>query len=65
MAELHVIGQLVGASGFNGHSVFCKVRCGGGALMAAGGVGAPLHAARCPWPSARPSKDCPDQAVAA
>jgi hypothetical protein len=26
MAELHIIGQLVGATGFDGHSVFCKVR---------------------------------------
>jgi hypothetical protein len=25
MAELHVIGQVLGASGFKGHSVFCKV----------------------------------------
>lgn len=26
MAELHVIGQVLGASGFPGYSVFCKVR---------------------------------------
>jgi hypothetical protein len=25
MAELHVIGQVLGASGFEGHSIFCKV----------------------------------------
>ncbi|KAI8475833.1 MAG: B9 domain-containing protein [Monoraphidium minutum] len=24
MAELHIVGQLVGASGFDGHSIFCK-----------------------------------------
>jgi hypothetical protein len=26
MAELHVIGQVLGATGFPGHSIFCKVR---------------------------------------
>lgn len=26
MAELHVMGQVLGASGFAGHSIFCKVR---------------------------------------
>lgn len=28
MAELHIIGQVEGASGFDGHSIFCKVRRG-------------------------------------
>lgn len=27
MAELHITGQLLGASGFRDKSVFCKVRC--------------------------------------
>lgn len=26
MAELHIIGQLEGASGFGGDSIFCKAR---------------------------------------
>lgn len=26
MAELHVVGQVLGATGFQGQSIFCKVR---------------------------------------
>lgn len=36
MAELHIVGQVVGATGFDGHSIFCKVRALLGVQLATG-----------------------------